>query len=190
AQISMAWHYICNRGRMDRDLSARQRRSPWLKAGLKTLFAAGALAALGWSGHRYLRPSLELADVRVAVVERGPLQATITATGTIVPRSEQLIPSPVGAAIRSLHVSLGEAVHRGQVIMELDTTASTLALSNLEEQLALKRAELRSIDLQRSDAIRQARSRRELLRIDLESREVALGRLEQLGRTGAVSASD
>src|SRR5690606_19403496 len=33
-------------------------------------------------------------------------------------------------------------------------------------------------------------SRLELLRIDLESREVVLGRLEQLGRTGAVSAPD
>jgi len=190
ARTSVRWPDICNCGGMDRDLSPRQRRSPWLRAGLKTVLAIGILAALGWSGQRYLRPSLELADVRVAVVERGPLEASITATGTIVPRFEQIIPSPVGAAIRSVHVSLGEAVSRGQIIMELDTTASALALGNLEEQLALKKAEFRSMDLQRLDATRQARSRRELLRIDLESREVALGRLEELGKTGAVSASD
>lgn len=175
---------------MDRNLSPGQRRAPWLKAAVKALLAAGILGALGWSGHHYLQPSLDLADVRVAVVERGPIEATITATGTIVPSSEEVIPSPVAAAVRAIHVSLGEAVSRGQIIMELDTTASALALSKLEEQIALKRAELRSVDLQRSDAIRQARSRRELLRIDLQSREVALGRLQKLGNTGIVSASE
>ncbi|HMN47278.1 MAG TPA: HlyD family efflux transporter periplasmic adaptor subunit [Povalibacter sp.] len=175
---------------MDRDLSSRQRWSPWLRAGRKVALAAGVLAALGWSGQRYLRPSIELADVRVAVVERGPLEATIAATGTIVPRSEQIIASPVSAAVRSVRVSLGAAVSRGQILMELDTTASALALSNLEEQLSLKRAERRSADLQRVDVVRQTRSRRDLLRIDLESREAALSRLQKLGTTGAVSASN
>jgi HlyD family secretion protein len=175
---------------MDRSLSPRQRRGPWLRAGRNVLLAAAILGALGWSAHRYLRPSLDLADVRVAVVERGSIEATITATGVIVPSSEQIIPSPAAAAVRSIRVSLGEAVSRGQMIMELDTTASALALSNLEEQLALKRAELRSVDLQRSDAIRQSRSRRELLRIDLESRAAALDRLRRLGATGTVSASE
>jgi HlyD family secretion protein len=175
---------------VDHNLSAHQRRTPWIRAGFKALLAAGILGALGWSGHRYLRPSIDLADVRTAVVERGALEATITATGTIVPSSEQIVPSPVAAAVRAIHVAPGEAASRGQIIMELDTTASALALSNLDEQLALKRVELRSVDLQRSDAIRQARSRRELLRIDLESREVALGRLVKLGETGIVSASE
>src|SRR5690606_39237075 len=112
---------------MDRDLSSSQRRAPWLKAGFKVLLAAGILGALGWSGRHYLRPSLDLADVRVAVVERGPIEATITATGTIVPSSEQIVPSPAAAAVHSIHVSLGETVHRGQLIMALDTTAAALA---------------------------------------------------------------
>src|SRR5690606_13342877 len=55
-------------------------------------------------------------------------------------------------------------------------------------QLALKKAERRSLDLQRSDAIRQARSRRDLLRIDLESREAVLYRMRRLGERGGVSA--
>lgn len=94
----------------------------------------------------------------------------------------------MAAQVRAVHVSLGEAVSRGQIIMALDTTESALTLSNLEEQLALKKAERRSLDLQRSDAIRQARSRRDLLRIDLESREAVLYRMRRLGERGGVSA--
>jgi HlyD family secretion protein len=74
--------------------------------------------------------------------------------------------------------------------MALDTQAALLALSNLEEQLVLKQAEMRSQDLQRGDAIRQAQARRALLEIDLESRSVRLGRLEQLAKSGAVSEND
>jgi HlyD family secretion protein len=175
---------------MDRDLTRRQRRKRWISAASKSLLAAGIVTAVGWAGQRYLRPSLERSDIRVATVERGPLEATVSATGTIAPRREQTISSPVGAEIRVVHVSLGERVAQGEIIMGLDTTASKLALSNLEEQLALKNAEIRSQKLQHADAIRQAQSRRELLTIDLESRDVRLERLNQLADTGAISAAD
>jgi HlyD family secretion protein len=175
---------------MDRDLTRQQRRKRWISAASKTLLAASIVTAIGWAGQSYLRPSLDRADVRVATVERGPLEATVSATGTIVPRREQTISSPVSAEIRVVHVSLGERVAQGEIIMELDTTASKLALSNLEEQLALKNAEIRSQKLQHADAIRQAQSRRELLTIDLESRDVRLERLNQLADTGAISAAD
>lgn len=156
----------------------------------RAVIAVAILGALGWTAQRVLQPTLDRADLRVATVERGPLEATVTATGTIVPRTEQTLSSPVSAEILSVHVSLGEHVARGQVMMELDTRASQLALSNLDEQLALKNAELRSQDLQRADAIRQAESRRELLEIDLQSRRVRLGRLQQLAETGSVSEAD
>jgi HlyD family secretion protein len=175
---------------MDRDLSAEERRKRRLAPASKALLAVGIVTALGWSGQHFLRPSLERSDLRTATVERGPLEATVTATGTIVPRTEQTLSSPVSAEVVDVQVSLGERVERGQVIMALDTTASKLALGNLEQQLALKKAEIRSQDLQRADAIRQARAKRELLAIDLESRQVRLSRLQQLAETGAVSESE
>lgn len=175
---------------MDRELTAEQRRRPRLVAARTAVLLASAFAVIGWAGQRWLHPSVELSKVRVAVVERGALEATVSTTGVIVPRAEQTLASPVSAEIRAVHVSPGESVSRGQLMLDLDTTASELALSNLEEQLALKRAEIRSLDLQHADAIRQARSRQELLEIDLESRKVMLTRLEQLAETGVVSETE
>lgn len=175
---------------MDRELTRQQLRKRWLSAAAKVLFAAVIVTFLGWGAQRYLRPSLDSSTLRVATVERGSLEATVSATGTIVPRREQSISSPVSAEIVVVHVSLGEHVKRGQIIMALDTRASQLALGNFEEQLALKQAEMRSQELQRADAIRQAEARRALLEIDLESRSVRLGRLEQLAASGTVSESE
>jgi HlyD family secretion protein len=175
---------------MDRDLSAAQRRRRWLVLATKAFFALAVVTTIGWTGQRLLRPSIDREDIRTAVVERGPLEATVTATGTIVPRTEQTLSSPAMAEIVSVPVSLGERVKRGQIVMSLDTRTSALALDNLKEQLALKEAEMRSLDLQRADAIRQARASRALLEIDLESRRVRQGRLEQLAESGSVSESE
>jgi HlyD family secretion protein len=175
---------------MDHKLPSRQRHRRWLTLAAKALLCVGVVATFIWAAQALLQPTLEWEDLRIATVERGPLEATVTATGTIVPRTELTISSPVNAEIVAVHVSLGEHVKRGQLIMALDTQAALLALSNLEEQLALKQAEMRSQDLQRGDAIRQARARRALLEIDLESRSVLLGRLEQLAKSGTVSGTD
>lgn len=175
---------------MDRDLSPGQRRRRWLLLAAKALAAVAVFATIAWTGQRLLRPSVDREDLRTAVVERGPLESTVTATGIIVPRTEQTLSSPVSAEIVSVPVSLGERVKHGQVVMSLDTRASALALDNFKEQLALKQAEMRSQDLQRADAIRQARARRALLEIDLESHKVRQGRLQQLGESGSVSESE
>jgi HlyD family secretion protein len=175
---------------MDRELTPEQhrtrRRAVLAKAGL----LVALIAALGWTGQRFLRPAVDRSDLLIEVVERGPLEATVTASGTVVPRQQETVPSPVGAAVRTVFVSLGERVGRGAVIMQLDTTASQLELHNLEERLALSRATLRSQQLQLEDSVRQARSRRELKAIDLESRQAKVSRFDQLAQDGIVSRAE
>jgi HlyD family secretion protein len=175
---------------MDRNLTPSQRRARWWSLAGKTLLAIVVLGAAGWAGARYLRPSLDRSDLRIETVERGSLVAAITASGIVVPREQQQLSSPVPAEIRSVAVSLGERVARGQIMLQLDTTASKLELSNIDERLALNRAQSRSQDLQIADAIRQARSRSDLRAIDLESREARTRRLDELAADGIVSEAE
>lgn len=175
---------------MDREFTSEQRHARRWSVVRRVLPLVLVVGVAGWTGQRYLRPSLDLKDVRIETVERGPLLATITAQGTVVPREAQTIASPVSAEVRAVSVALGEHVARGQIIMQLDTTASKLELGNLDERLALNGAERRSQDLQLNDAIRQARSRRELRAIDLESRATRYSRLEKLAGDGIVSATE
>lgn len=184
---------------MDRALTPQQhraRRTALLaKCGLLAVLIAGA----GWTGQRLLAPSVRRSDLLIEVVSRGPLEATVTATGTVVPRQQQTVASPVvavsdGAAggwlVRAILVSLGEQVERGKVIMQLDTTASELELHTIDQRIALSEATRRSQQLQLDDSIRQTRSQRDLRAIDLESRQAKLARLTPLVELGAVSAAD
>jgi HlyD family secretion protein len=175
---------------MDRDLTPEQHRARRGAAVAKAGLLVVLVGALGWTGQHFLSPSVDRSDLLVEVVKRGPLEAMVTASGTVVPRQQETVSSPAGAAVRAVLVSLGERVERGTVIMQLDTTATQLELRNLEERLALSRATLRSQQLQLEDSIRQARSRRALASIDLESREARVARLEQLAGGGIVSKAE
>ncbi len=136
---------------MDRDLSPQHHRARRVATLGKAAVLVALIGALGWTGQHFLSPAVDRSNLLVEVVERGPFEAIVTATGTVVPRQQETIASPTGAAVRSVLVSLGERVARGTVIMQLDTTASQLALHNLDERLALTRASLRSEQLRLED---------------------------------------
>lgn len=175
---------------MDHVISDEQRRArrlrrskPWVIAALLTVAAiAFGLGQLG--------PSLDRSTLSIATVERGPIEAVISAVGTIVPAFEETVSSPLDAEVRNVLVSLGQAVEEGQPLIELDKNDAELELNRLQQELALKKEELRSNDLQQADAVREAQSRYDLLAIDFEVRDVKLDRLVKLGEPGPLSAQE
>ena len=126
---------------MDRDLTPSQRRARWWSLAGRLLLGALALGAVGWAGARYLRPSLDLADLRIETVERGPLEASISAQGIVIPRERQTVSSPVAAEIRpaewlafrgyakGLFIGIGD--DRGNEV-DIEATAGFRVLPTLE----------------------------------------------------------
>ena len=152
--------------------------------------AAGLVLLLGLWGAQRLSPALARSELNIAVVERGPIEAVISTTGTVVPIAQQTVSSPLTADVVKVHAAVGETVRAGQPLLDLDRTAAALALERLQEELALKREEQRSNDLQLADAVREARSRQDLLAVDLEGRTARLQRFLNLGVQGVVSEQE
>ena len=80
---------------MDRPIPTSLRRWRILRSvGLLSLAGAAIVVllvlVLGW-----LRPSIRRDRIRTARVERGSVEATITASGTVVPAYEHIVTSPI-----------------------------------------------------------------------------------------------
>src|SRR5262245_7934254 len=90
---------LCRELAVDRpiapDVTRRQSRRRFAVGG--TALSLAVLAYLWLPG--LLSPSLSRDRIRTAVVERGAVDATISATGLVVPAVEQLITSPVDARV-------------------------------------------------------------------------------------------
>ncbi|MBO0950403.1 efflux RND transporter periplasmic adaptor subunit [Fibrella forsythiae] len=123
---------------MDRELApeliTRSRRKPWV---------VGLVALLGLTGvvlgaRSFLKTSVDAAKIRTAVVQNGPVENTLNATGEIIPAYEQIMTSPIRASIRRVLLTPGARVRPGQPLVELDKSLTQIEYEKLQDQLALK----------------------------------------------------
>jgi HlyD family secretion protein len=155
--------------------------------------AAVTVAVLGLSLvaiNKLISPSIDRIDVRIAKVEMGEVSTGISASGTVVPRFEQLITSPLNSRIQKLFIKAGTSVIAGDAILQLDSEQVTLALDKLNDQLALKAVEKKALQQNQQRQLRQLHSNKELLEIDLASHKVKLSRYQILYKDNTVSELD
>ena len=123
---------------MDRPLDAtftRQRtlrRFSWTAGSI-----AVALAALIWLP-ALVTPAITRSQIRIASAEVGPIEAVISATGTVVPEVEQVISSPVDARVLRILRTAGATLHAGDPLVTLDVSETRLAVDRLAQDREIK----------------------------------------------------
>ena len=172
---------------MDREIDIRTR----YRALLKRLLIPAAVVAtagllLGW-GAGLLRPSVKRASIRTAVVDRGPVDATLSATGTVVPQTEQVLSSPVDARLLRVVRKAGTSVRAGDPIVELDVNASVLAVESLGQDLALKANQQARSKLALENTLSELNAQFEIKKLQLESARLEHERNRQLHDEGLTS---
>lgn len=123
---------------------ARRRLRRWSLAAAALLLVLAAAAAV-WQRTKAADPA---ASLRFATVERGNLEKTVTAVGSLKAKNYVDVGTQVSGRVLKIHVEIGDKVAKGELIAEIDPTvyASTVAkdranLDNLRAQLAQREAE-------------------------------------------------
>ncbi|NLG27564.1 MAG: efflux RND transporter periplasmic adaptor subunit [Chloroflexi bacterium] len=97
------------------------------------------LAALGWLIYRATRPA---APGNTATVERGRIEATVDALGSLALRRQVEVVARTGGTVQTLAVQAGERVAAGALLVELASPEAREGLVQAESALALRSAEL------------------------------------------------
>lgn len=120
---------------LDSPAGRRRRALRWLVLSVILLVAAGG----AWWGLSVWRAGERVQYVTVPV-ERGRLDVTVTATGTLEATNEVEISSELSGTVRKVHVDHNDPVEAGQTLAELDT-------DKLEAQVVRARA---AVDMARA----------------------------------------
>jgi HlyD family secretion protein len=126
---------------MDVEIAQDVRRRKVLR---RVLVAVIAIAAASFSlaaTVEWLRPSIDRRDLQTARVRRGSVEATLQASGTVVPLVEQVVSSPVEARVLRVGRRAGATVKTGDELLTLDTAATRLETERLGERLKQKQSE-------------------------------------------------
>jgi HlyD family secretion protein len=138
-------------------------------------------------GPGLIRPTVSRDRIRTARVDQGPIEAVITASGTVVPEVEQVIASPVDARVLRILKRAGDAVAPGEPILELDLSASRVALAKLDQDLALKRNQQERTRLELQGKLADLQARWDVKKLQLESLRSQLRRHRDLHAQGLLS---
>ncbi len=172
---------------MDRPLDPRFRRRQWIKrtgvVALGLSLLAGVFVYLpGW-----IRPALDRDRIRTARVEVGAVEATITASGTVVPEFEQLLSSPISSRVVRVLERPGALLEKGQPIVELDLSQAMLAVEKLGEERALKENQQAALELELERQLKELDARWRLKDLELQNLTARAQQYQKLLEWGTLS---
>ncbi len=98
------------------------------------------------------------ARVQMATVERGTISASVSAAGNVATPDDAVMAFQTSGRVAKVNVQIGDAVKKGQLLMELDTTDLELALKTARVNLASSQASLEQTKTNLQFALRNAQS--------------------------------
>lgn len=172
---------------MDRELDVSFRRR---LMGRRVAWAGGTVALLvaillllpGW-----LRPSIARERIRTGVVDRGPIEGVVEASGSVIPAFEGVISSPLEARVEKVLKRPGEVVRAGEAILKLDVSSAQLQLEKLEDQLARKANEQEQTRIGLEKNLTELNGRIESQKLDVEASRYREEQNRKLRADGLVS---
>ena len=175
---------------MDRVIPPSEQRAAKRKRTIRLVLLAAFILVCGYFLLQWLRPGAKATDFRIARVERGTVNSSITATGMVVPAFEEQLNAPVATEIQKVHLRSGAEVKQGDLIMELDREYVSLQLEGRRDQLTLNqnKVELQKLEYDRDLADLEIDAR--VAKLELSSAESQLKDAERLLAIGGATREE
>ena len=104
-----------------------------------------AIAAVGYWGYSTLHPKAAAAAISTATVTRGDVSTTVSSSGTVVSPSDIALAPTTTGTLAKFNVKVGQSVHAGEVLAQMDTTALQSAVAQAESSLVQAQANLANV---------------------------------------------
>src|SRR5258708_4265622 len=193
--IEFGWYGCCQtmpvkttRGyQMDREIDPAFRKKTMVKRGAVSILSVSLLSVGFIWGSKLIKPSVSRARIRTARVEQGPIEATITASGTVVPEFEQVLSSPIDSRVVKILKRSGETLTKGEPILQLDVSAAVLALNKANQDIDLKQNQQQMAKLDLENTLNGLQSQWEIKNLEYKSFKATTARDKTLLQQGLVS---
>ncbi len=173
---------------MDRQIDPNFRRHQIIKRSLIAFACLALIAVLLIWTPRWIKPSISRSRLRSARVDRGLIESTITASGTIVPEVEQVVSSPIDSRVIKILKRPGDQVTKGAPILQLDMSVLQLSLEKINQDLAIKQNQQAKKRLDLKNNLDTLQSQSAIKNLDHQASKAAVVQNRQLFEKGVISA--
>jgi HlyD family secretion protein len=170
---------------MDRELPPEEIRKTRLRKYSKVAVLFLLLIIAFFTVRSVIKPTISREDIRTAIAELGKIEATVSASGTVVPEFEQVLTSPIQSKIDSVFINTGESVKKGESILLLDKEFICIEHAKLEDELELQKNEKDQLRLELQQSQVELQTQFEIKELQVQFIESQLERERQLFEIGA-----
>lgn len=175
---------------MDREISQAERSKGSFRK-LLPLLGIFLILVISYLGFRkVLSKTADRSDIRIATVERGDMQATLSAAGTVIAASERVINAPVATEIQEVLLRTGATVKPGDLILKLDQEYTALEYEKLQDELSLKKNNIDKLELQYDKDLRDLDFEDQIKALQLSELEAQLTDQKRLLQVGGATAEE
>src|SRR5882762_865347 len=154
----------------------------------KTMLIIGASVLLLFIAIWFLRSSLKSSvkktAINTAVVEKGNIENTITASGLVQPEFEEVIISPINASVQKVIMDAGSKIKSGQSVLTLDKSASQTEYEKLKFQLESKRNNIKKLKLELDKGFYDIKSNNDIKQLRINNLEAEVENAKRLFKAG------
>jgi HlyD family secretion protein len=175
---------------MDREIAPEVRRRSVLRRVAIALVGLAALVFTFAATLDWLRPSLDRDRAITARVERGSIESSLSADGTVVPLVEQVVSSPVEARVLRIARRAGDRVKAGDEILALDTSGASLEAARSGDVVTQKENEELELRLRLDENVAALESQLEQKKLDAEILRYTADQRARLRAQGLIAEQD
>lgn len=168
------------------EVTARRKK----KTRIIIFIVAGLLFISVFTLRAFIKPSIHKAEFTTAIAEAGDIENTINATGEVLPEFEELLTSPINAAVRNVLMDAGTQVKAGQSILTLDKSAAQTDFDKLKFQIESKENEIRKLKLDLGKTFYDINSNNNIKQLRIANFKDAVSSAQRLYKAGGGTKED
>lgn len=158
----------------------QQKRKKWL-----IILAIVLLLILSaWLFRSYVKTTIDRSAFTTGIVQMGSIENTLNASGEVLPEFEQVITSPINAALQNVLLDAGSKVKPGQSILSLDKAVAQLELEKGRFQLESKRNLIQKLQLELNRSFYDLKANDSIKQLRINSLEASLADARRLFKAG------
>jgi len=174
---------------MDRELPQEAIRRRNIKRIFQILALIAIVTVAMIAFRSCLTPSVSRNRILTSVVERGSIDASLSAGGIVEPEYEQVMTSPVRSTVLEVLLHSGDTVKAGEPILRLDTEAAESRAEKLQDEVLFFRNQKEQLKLELESRTIDLDASRDIKELEVKFAESELERIQHLlkigGSTGA-----
>lgn len=171
---------------IEEEVSVRKKKKRTLIIAVIVLVIIGAVLAM----RAYIKPSVSKAEITSAIAETGSIENTINANGEVLPEFEEILTSPINAAVRNVLMDAGTKVKAGQSILTLDKSAAQTEFDKLGFQIESKENEIRKLKLDLEKSFYDIKSNNSIKQLRISNFKDAVSSAQRLFKAGGGTKED